>query len=178
MDFDIVDFIDGDKKAFDCVYARYAPAMFGICRRYTNCKDDAQEVLQESFVKVYEHRKKMDPTKELGPWIKTITIRTAINFLRKQKRLVLQENDAFFETIQEEEAPISTAGMKEILLKMLSELPDGYRAVFNMYVLDGLTHKEIADYLEISEGTSKSQLAKAKNWIKNKLEKELKDERI
>lgn len=177
MVFRIVDFIDGDKKAFDWVYANYSPAMFGICLRYTNCKDDAQEVLQEAFIKVFENRKKMDPSKELGPWIKTIVIHSAINFLKKQKRMVLMEDDAFFDsTIEDEDLPASD--LKSKLLIVLNRLPDGYRTVFNLFVLDGLTHKEIANYLNITEGTSKSQLAKAKNWIKNTFQNELKDERV
>lgn len=178
MEENIEEFIKGNKKAFDWVYEKYAPSMFGICMRYTNCRDDAQEILQETFIKVYENRKKMNPQLPLGPWIKTITIRTAINFLKIQKRMVLKENEDFFEVIQESSAQENEMkDMKSLLLKLLTEMPAGYRTVFNLFVLDNLTHKEIAEYLEISEGASKSQLAKAKNWIKINLEKKRINER-
>ena len=178
MEENIEEFIKGNNKSFDRVYEKYAPSMFGICMRYSNCRDDAQEILQESFIKVYENRKKMNPQLPLGPWIKTITIRTAINFLKIQKRMVLKENEDFFEVPQE--SPAQENEMKDeksLLLKLLTEMPAGYRTVFNLFVLDNLTHKEIAEYLEISEGASKSQLAKAKNWIKISLEKKRINER-
>lgn len=178
MEENVEEFIKGNKKAFDRVYEKYAPSMFGICIRYSNCRDDAQEILQESFIKVYENRKKMNPQLPLEPWIKTITIRTAINFLKIQKRMVLKENEDFFEVQQE--SPAQENEMKDeksLLLKLLTEMPPGYRTVFNLFVLDNLTHKEIAEYLEISEGASKSQLAKAKNWIKINLEKKRINER-
>ncbi|MDF3029160.1 MAG: polymerase, sigma-24 subunit, subfamily [Fluviicola sp.] len=178
MEENIEEFIKGNKKAFDWVYEKYAPSMFGICMRYANCRDDAQEILQETFIKVYENRGKMNPQLPLGPWIKTITIRTAINFLKSQKRMVLKENDDFFEAPQE--SFVQENEMKDeksSLLKLLTEMPAGYRMVFNLFVLDNLTHKEIAEYLDITEGASKSQLSKAKSWIKINLEKKRINER-
>ncbi len=178
MEENIEEFIKGDKKAFDRVYEKYSPSMFGICMRYANCKDDAQEILQETFIKVYENRGKVNPQLTLGPWIKTITIRTAINFLKSQKKMVLKENEDFFESPQESfTSEIDPKDEKSALLKLLTEMPPGYRTVFNLFVLDNLTHKEIAEYLEITEGSSKSQLAKAKNWIKTNLEKKRSNER-
>lgn len=174
----IEEFIKGNQKAFDRVYEKYAPSMFGICMRYANCRDDAQEILQETFIKVYENREKANPKLTLGPWIKTITIRTAINFLKAQKKLLRQEHDDFFERPQEN--PITDNDMKSeqsTLLHLLNEMPTGYRTVFNLFVLDNLTHKEIAEYLEITEGSSKSQLAKAKNWMRSNLEKKRNNER-
>lgn len=179
MEERVKDFIEGDKKAFDWVYKNYAPALFGICLRYTNCRDDAQEVLQIAFIKVFEHRKKLDPNRPIGPWLKTITIHSAITFLRKQKKMVLKDDDDFFDAdVFQQDLPIEEVDLKQRLLHILAQLPDGYRTVFNLFVLDNLTHKEIAAHLNISEGTSKSQVAKAKNLIKNLVEKERKDERV
>lgn len=178
MEENIEEFIKGNKKAFDGVYEKYSPSMFGICMRYANCRDDAQEILQETFIKVYENREKVNPGFPLGPWIKTITIRTAINFLKAQKRMLLQENEDFFEGTPDSFIPDNDLNdEKNSLLKLLTEMPPGYRTVFNLFVLDNLTHKEIAEYLEISEGASKSQLAKAKNWMKINLEKKRTNER-
>lgn len=178
MEEHIEEFIKGNKNAFDKVYEKYAPSMFGICMRYANCRDDAQEILQEAFIKVYHNREKVNPQFPLGPWIKTITIRTAINFLKTQKKMLLQENEDFFEKPQEmlihEDEPMD---QQSALLRLLAQMPAGYRAVFNLFILDNLTHKEIAEYLDITEGASKSQLAKAKIWMKNNLEKKRNDER-
>ena len=150
--------------------------MFGICMRYANCRDDAQEILQESFIRVYENRSKANPELPLGPWIKTITIRTAINMLKRQQKLVLKDDEHFFETVNEFLEPEKNAESKQMeLLKLLNDMPPGYRTIFNLFVLDNLTHKEIAEYLEISEGTSKSQLTRARDWIKNNLEKKKKE---
>ncbi len=178
MEENIEEFIKGNKKAFDGVYKKYSPSMFGICMRYANCRDDAQEILQKAFIKIYENREKVNPELPIAGWIKTITIRTAINFLKAQKRMILTEQEDLFEVseesiFQEDEE----TDQKKILLKLLTEMPAGYRTVFNLFVLDNLTHKEIAEYLEISEGASKSQLAKAKKWIKINLEKKRINER-
>jgi RNA polymerase sigma factor (sigma-70 family) len=162
----ISDFIDGDKKAFDCIYNQYAPAMFAVCIRYTYCKDDAQEVLQESFIKIYEASGKFDAQRPLAPWIKNIVIHTAINFLKKQKKMVRSNQESDFNSTEEWTFPeIAKDDLKSQLLLILQKIPEGYRTVFNLYVLDNLSHKEIATYLGISEGTSKSQLSKAKAMI-------------
>lgn len=174
----IADFKQGDKDAFDCLYKQFAPAMFAVCIRYTHCKDDAQEVLQESFIKIYEGRKTFDEQRPIAPWIKNIVIHTAINFLKKQKKLVLSDQETDFHSAEEWIYPeISNDDVKSQLLALLQKLPEGYRTVFNLFVLDNLSHKEIAEYLGISEGTSKSQLSKAKLMIQKLIPKELKDER-
>lgn len=178
MEEHIEEFIKGNKKAFDRVYEKYAPSMFGICMRYANCRDDAQEILQEAFIKIYENSGKADPELPLGPWIKTITIRTAINILKRQRKLILKDDEHFFETpIEFFEQEKNTDNRQVELLKLLNKMPAGYRTIFNLFVLDNLTHKEIAEYLEISEGTSKSQLTRARDWIKNNLEKKRMNER-
>lgn len=165
-------FVKGDRSAFDKIYAAYAPGMFGISLRYCKSKDDAEDVLQETFIKVYQNAGSFDVTRPIGAWIKTITIHSAINFIRENKKYVLtdeQINPHEVEMPVEEEAD----NMKDKLLKVLGLLPDGYRTVFNLFVLDNLTHKEIAGYLGITEGTSKSQLAKAKKMIQQLLQNQL-----
>lgn len=178
MEEHIEAFIKGDKKAFDRVYEKYAPTMLVVCMRYSNCRDDAQEILQEAFIKVYENSGKANPELPLGPWIKTITIRTAINLLKRQRKLVLKEDEHFFELTNESYETESTNENNQLeLLRLLNAMPAGYRTIFNLFVMDNLTHKEIAEYLDISEGTSKSQLMRARDWLKNNLEKKRNDER-
>lgn len=166
------EFVKGNKKAFDSVYAQYAGAMYALCKRYTKDLDKAADILQEAFIKVYEKRDSFDVNYELGPWIKRIVINQAINQYRFSKKYDFVEEDSYFEEADEEIQlnAESNQNIKLILTKILEELPDGYKAVFNMYVIDNLTHAEISEYLGISVNTSKTQLLKARKMIKQKLE--------
>jgi RNA polymerase sigma-70 factor (ECF subfamily) len=169
----LIEFVNGHKAAFDKIYAAYAPGMFGICLRYSRCEDDAKDILQESFIKVYENREQYNPELPFGAWMKTITIRTALNYIKQQYRFVLTDNDSKFDmAVSESTENDLLADYKMKLLGVLQKLPDGYRTVFNLYTIDNLTHKEIAEYLGISEGTSKSQYFKAKKMIQEMLETE------
>lgn len=163
-------FIDGSKKAFDLIYGQYCDAMYSICLRYTKNVDEAADILQDAFVKIYEKRQLYNPEYELGAWIKRIVINEAINHYRVNKRFDLVEEDNFFEEAEEPFELEESSNVKEVLMDVIRELPPGYRAVFNMYVLDNLTHKEIADYLGVSINTSKTQLSKARKMIRVKLE--------
>ncbi len=166
----LIDFVNGQKAAFDAIYAAYAPGMYGICLRYSRCEDDAKDILQDSFIKVYEHREQFNPELPFGAWVKTITIRTALNYIKQQYRFILTDNDAKFDEATDDHNDSDLySDYKMKLLAVLQKLPDGYRTVFNLYTIDNLTHKEIGDYLGISEGTSKSQYFKAKKMIQDLL---------
>lgn len=168
----IESFIRGEKKGFDAIYGAYSPGMYAVSMRYTRCADDANDVLQETFIKVYENRSKFDPSKEIGPWIKTITIRTALNYIKANYKWSLTDDDFVFDTAlldSAQETVNETNDLKRKLKLALDQLPEGYRTVFTLYTVDNLTHKEIAEYLGISEGTSKSQYSKAKKMIKQLL---------
>jgi len=167
-------FILGNKKAFDKIYHDFSAAMYTICLRYTNNADEAADILQDAFIRIYEKRKRFDPTYNLGGWIKRIVINEAINHYRSNKKYEFVESDSYFEDENEEmeitfheseEVPLA-----DVLKKILRELPEGYRAIFNMYVFDNLKHTEISEYLGISVNTSKSQLSKARKMIRTKLE--------
>ena len=156
---------------FNQIYDAYAPAMFSICMRYAHCKDDAQEMLQEGFIRVYEKRELYDEERSFPAWIKKIMIHSAINYLRKNKRMLFVDNDDVFEA--EEELDLSfgfQSDRMQIILNAIQDLPSGYRSVFNLYTIENLTHKEIAEYLSISVNTSKSQLRKARLMLKEVLE--------
>lgn len=167
-------FIRGNKRAFDTIYTDFSSAMYSICLRYTKNTDEAADMLQDAFLKIYEKRKHFNPEYELGSWIKRIVINTAIDHYNKNKKMVLIENETYFENEFETSIEIQPSeNLKEKLLKTLQRLPDGYRAVFNLFVLENLTHKEIADYLNISESTSKSQLSRARKMLKILLEEQM-----
>jgi RNA polymerase sigma-70 factor, ECF subfamily len=164
-------FSKGNRRAFDAVYAAYSAAMYGLCLRYTRCSDDAQDVLQEAFIKVYKSCEQYSADKPLAAWIKTITINTALTYIKKNYRFELHEDDSFFDEQQEVEFDTENQEqLKKKLIQILNELPDGYRTVFNLFVIENLTHKEIAEYLSISESTSKTQYFKARKMILSLLE--------
>lgn len=147
--------------------------VFGIALRYTRCRDDAQDVLQETFIKAFEKRESFNPEYPIAPWLKKIAINAALQYARKNYKFILIENEEKFERAPEDEmTKESLSELKRRLLAVLNQLPDGYRVVFNLFVIDNLTHKEIAEYLTITESTSRSQLHKAKKMISRILEKE------
>jgi RNA polymerase sigma-70 factor, ECF subfamily len=163
----------GDRRAFDAVYAAFSAAMYGVCLRYTRCADDAQDVLQETFIRIYKNCGQYSPEKPLAAWIKTITINCALTYIKRNYRFELHEDDTYFDEQQEMETLTEDQEqLRKQLLNVLNKLPDGYRTVFNLFVLENLTHKEIAEYLDISESTSKTQFFKAKRMIQQLLETE------
>lgn len=165
-------FIQGNKKAFDLIYKDYSAAMYSICLRYTKNEDKAADVLQEAFIKIYQKRESFNPDYSLGGWIRRIVINEAINLYRADKKFEFIEDERYFEAEEEVEVSIddSNQNIKVILSEILDELPDGYRTVFTLYVLDNLKHHEIAEVLSISVNTSKTQLMKARKLIQLKLE--------
>lgn len=166
----IIKFKSGDKKAFDIVYSSFSAAMYGICLRYTRCADDAQDVLQESFIRIYKNCGQYSLDRPLAAWIKTIVINSALTYIKKNYRFDLHENDTYFDQQQEVQFDDQDRELlKRQLLACLNKLPDGYRTVFNLFVLENLTHKEIAEYLGVSENTSKTQYFKAKRMIQQLL---------
>lgn len=167
---DLIAYKKGKKKGFDKIYEAYSSGMYAICLRYVVHPEDAQDILQDVFVKVYESRSSYNIEKPFGAWIKTITIRTALNFLKKNNRTVLNSNLEDL-PIKHSVEEVSNTLLKNKLEFALNQLPEGYRTVFSLYAIDNLTHKEIAEYLEIAEGTSKSQYSKAKKMLQQLIEK-------
>jgi RNA polymerase sigma factor (sigma-70 family) len=164
-------FIRGNKRAFDIIYNGFSSAMYSICLRYTKNTDEAADILQDAFIKIYENRKSFNPEFELASWIKRIVINTAIDHFNKNKKITLIEDDTYFEV--EPDTEVNTDSLENIktnLINALQHLPDGYRTVFNLYVMDNLTHQEISDYLNISINTSKSQLSRARKMLKIQLQ--------
>jgi RNA polymerase sigma-70 factor (ECF subfamily) len=161
----------GDSGAQRRLYEQYRTLWFMICQRYLRSRDDALDVMQNALVRIFTKLDTFDP--ELGSfkaWSSRIMVNECIMFLRKRKlefEHLESDDDSLF--VQEEENPIQKLSAEEIT-KMIQKLPDGYRLVFNLNIIEGYTHKEIAEMLGISEGTSKSQLFKAKNLLKKQIE--------
>lgn len=169
----LIDFAKGKRYAFDEIYSSYASGMYGICLRYTRCEEDARDVLQETFIKVFSNQKQYKTDHPIGAWIKAITINTALSFIKKNYKYELHEDESVFdELVWDTDDSSNTSDLKMRLLAVLNKLPDGYRIVFNLFTVDNLTHKEIAEHLGISENTSKTQYFKAKKFIQKILESE------
>lgn len=159
-----------DRAAQKWLYDRYSPVMFAVCRRYLQRREDAEEALVSGFYKVFAQINSYLGAGSFEGWIRRIMVNEALMLLRKTQNLVFPGDD--FQPVDQHdgfsiEADISA---REIL-ELLDDLPNGYRTVFNLYVLEGFKHQEIADMLGISINTSKSQLILAKEKLKGLLKK-------
>lgn len=158
-----------DRNAQSQLYQLYAEKMYSICLRYTNSIEEAQDILQNGFIKVFTKSNLYEGKGSLEGWIKRIIINTAIEHFRRQK-LKFQTTDQINEN-QIEESSFSASSILEYkdLMHLVQNLPLGYRTVFNLYAIEGYNHKEISEMLQISEGNSKSQLSRARSWLKDRL---------
>jgi len=166
----------GKRHAFSALYKKYAGVMLGVCYRYTKSKMEAEDVLQEGFVKVFQKIGSFESRGSFEGWLRRLMVNTAINHYKANQRHKMQDIDLNSKEVvkkhESDDEPIEVEGIlpQVELMKMLQDLPDGYRMVFNMYVIEGLKHDEIAEELNISVNTSKSQLFKARRWLRQKIE--------
>lgn len=161
--------IAGNRASQELLYKKFSPRMFAICLRYANDKQSAEDILQEGFIKVFNNLDKFRADGSFEGWIKRIFVNTSIEYYRKSivaKRYV--EIEKVYNHQSKEESAVSKL-MKKDLMSMVQRLPVGYRTVFNLYAIEGYTHREICKLLEISEGTSKSQLARARAMLQRML---------
>lgn len=159
--------IEGNRRMQKELYDRFSPKMYAVCLRYMGNADDAQDILQEGFIKVYKNLERFRGDGSFEGWIRRIFVNTAIEQIRKKKMdvsLTEKEEIIEFKTV----SAIDNISEKD-LLKIVSGLSPGYRSVFNMYVVEGFSHKEIGELLGISEGTSKSQLARARVILQERI---------
>ena len=171
--FDITSLIEGcknnDRKSQQFIYNKFYGKMMGVALRYFKDYDTASDVVQESFIKAFSKINQFEGGKNFGGWLKRIVINHSLDQLRKNKKVSFTNDEALQnQTYDNEDDDISyysSIKMNQIL-EAVHELSNSYKAVFNLYVLDGLTHKEIANVLGISVGTSKSNYAKAKKKLK------------
>lgn len=145
------------------LYDRFAKKMMGVCLRYASCNDEAQDILQDGFIKVFERITSYKASGSLEGWIKKVIVNTALDNYRKRKHerelLEIDINDTHYSSSYNDGPDAISA--KE-LLGIIQQLPSGYRTVFNLYAIEGYDHREISEILSISESTSKSQYSRAK----------------
>lgn len=168
--------IDGDQKAQRALFEMYAPKMLGVCLRYAKNQEQAEDVLQDGFIKVFNNLSKYSGSGSLEGWVRRIMVNTSLDQIRKEVKF--QDNIDFEEVDFKVETKsfIVEGLMAEDLLLLINSMPDGYKTVFNLFAIEGYSHKEIADQLSITENTSKSQYSRARSFLQQKL-KELGIER-
>lgn len=164
-----------NSQAHKALYDKYKVRWFMICLRYGNNKTEAEDMLQEGLISVFKNLNQFDHKKaEFSAWSNKVMVNSALQHLRKWKKWdFTQSIDDYENQITYQDDVFDKLGAKE-LTTLVQKLPDGYRIVFNMYVIEGYKHKEIAEILNISENTSKSQLLKAKKMLRSQLETVLK----
>ncbi len=158
--------VRNEKWAQKKLYEDYYSSMMPLCMRYTNNRDDALDVLHEGFIKVFRNISKYKPGTSLSSWIRRIMVNTSIDYYRKMSRRRTEDLDGLYDVSSEEPDAISKISAQEII-DSLQLLTPAYRTVFNLYVIEGYPHKEIAKILTITESTSRSNLVKARNKLKN-----------
>lgn len=167
-DIQLVQFIvKGDQSKFRELYNRHKRNIFLTCLRYAKSKSEAEDFLQDAFVNIYNSMHQFNPKKgKLNAWMTRVTVNTCLMHLRK-KSLQFVNADLVEDLANKQQDNLSTMDQLSLqeITRLIQSLPDGYRTVFNMHVMDGYTHKEIAEYLGISENTSKSQLFKARKQL-------------
>ena len=168
----IRDCLHGKPAAQRALYEQYAPSMLGVCYRYTKSINDAEDVLQEAFVKVFKHLQQFEGKGELGAWIRRIMVTTAINYLKRHSRYQadLSFSDMALHPVSSDNPTVATDAKD--LADLIRQLPPGYQTIFNLHAVEGYTHVEIGKILGINEGTSRSQYARARALLISWLEKQ------
>jgi RNA polymerase sigma-70 factor (ECF subfamily) len=165
----ISDCIAGNQKAQAKLYQQFAPKMFGVCLRYAKDRTEAEDNLQEGFIKVFTNLKTFrNDGGSLEGWIRRIMINISLEKIRKKHLMYPVEDVAIYDSVNFSDDVIAKISADE-LIKLIQELPPRYQLVFNLYVIEGFTHEEIAEEMSITQGTSKSNLSRAREILKKKV---------
>lgn len=158
--------ISGNASAQKEFYDLFAKKMMGVCLRYTNNYEEAQDVLQDGFIKVFNKLSKFVNKGSLEGWVRRIMVNTALDHYRKNKKFKKDvEIDAVSFKLEKQEYIVESINAQD-LLKIIQTIPEGYRVVFNLFAIEGYSHKEIAEQLGVTESTSKSQFSRAKKMLR------------
>jgi RNA polymerase sigma-70 factor (ECF subfamily) len=161
--------LNNDPKAHEDFYRRFAPKMYGVCMRFAKNQMEADDILQEGFIKIFTNLKTFRKEGSLEGWVRRTIVNTAINLYKKNIKYLKDIGIEQAEVIQNtEQGSLDKISVDE-LLNLIRDLPTGYRMVFNLNIIEGYSHKEIGQLLKISENTSKSQLSRARQVLQKKL---------
>ena len=150
------------------LYSKYSPKMLAVCYRFARNREDAEDMLQEGFIRVFTQIHQFQSKGSFEGWIRRIVVNTAIRHLER-KKMKFKDIDDHGTTTPQVEASAYTHLGEEDLMKLINQLPDGYRIVFNLNVIEGYSHEEIAEMLHIQPGTSRSQLVKARKMLQQQI---------
>lgn len=166
----VTECIKGNAKAQRLLFDKFSQKMLGVCLRYTKSQDEAEDALQEGFVKAFSKLNDFSNQGSLEGWIRRIMVNTSLDAIRKNTKFIkdvpldsvdyqIGNNDFIVEGLNAED-----------LMKLINSMPEGYKVIFNMFAIEGYSHQEISTTLGISESTSKSQYMRAKGYLRNRLE--------
>jgi len=163
--------LNGNRSAQEELYNLYSRKMMGLCMRYVGDRETARDLMQDGFVKVFTSLNLYSGTGPFEAWMRKIFVNVAIEHLRKK--------DFLYDTIElenihdymEDDSTVSRLSA-EVIMELMQQLPDGFRSIFNLFAIEGYSHKEIGDKLHISEATSRSQYARARQWLRKRMEEE------
>ena len=163
--------LNENSKAQKALFDKFAPKMLSVCLRYMKNTEQAEDALQDGFIKVFRYLKSYENTGALEGWIRRIIVNTCLDELKKNKKLLLNVSVEEVEYKLESNDFVQEQMMADDLLKLIQSMPEGYRVIFNMFAIEGYAHQEIATKLGISESTSKSQYLRARAYLKNRIDK-------
>lgn len=163
----------GDTRAQTAFYERYKSRLLGLCLRYAKTKAEAEDIFQDGFIKVFKNINELRNVEVIDAWVKSVVIRTAINYYHRTTKE--QQRHSNLEDFQREidsgdYGKIITQIDMNVLLNVINTLPDGYRMIINLHLIDGYTHSEIGEMLRISDSTSRSQFLRGRNLLMRKLQ--------
>jgi RNA polymerase sigma-70 factor (ECF subfamily) len=160
--------LNGDRKAQEELYFVYSRKMMGLCLRYVGNRETARDILQDGFVKVFTSIGSYSGTGPFDAWIRMIFVNAAIEHLRKRDYLYDTVDLDNIKTVTEDDTTLSKISA-EMIMEIIQQLPEGYRTIFNLYAIEGYSHKEIGDMLHILESTSRSQYARARQLLQKQI---------
>ncbi len=161
--------IKGDGNAQNELYRRYAPKLWGVCLRYAKNQMSAEDILQEGFIRIFTYLDRFENKGSFEGWMRRTMVNTAINYYKKNLSTAKEaEYHEYMSGKSNDADALSTLSHQE-LLKLVQSMPNGYRTVFNLYIIEGYSHRDIAESLQISENTSKSQLSRARAYLKERI---------
>lgn len=163
--------LKGNSRAQKALFDKFAPKMFSVCLRYMKNTEKAEDALQDGFIKVFVNLLNYKNSGVLEGWIRRIIVNTCLDELKKNKKLLLNVSVEEVEYKLESNDFVQEQMMADDLMKLIQDMPAGYRVIFNMFAIEGYAHQEIATQLGISESTSKSQYLRARAYLKNRIDK-------
>ena len=163
--------LKGNSKAQKALFDKFAPKMLSVCLRYMKNTEKAEDVLQDAFIKVFLNIGNYNNSGVLEAWIRRIVVNSCLDELKKNKKLLLNISVEEVEYKLESNDFVQEQMIADDLMKLIQNMPEGYRVIFNMFAIEGYAHQEIANQLGISESTSKSQYLRARAYLKQRIDK-------